>query len=91
MALARVLVRDAPLVLLDEPTANLDADSETGVLAAIDALKGARTIIVATHSQKVMARADRVVRLERGRIVDDTSSTNADPGQFVRAEGVGDD
>jgi ABC-type transport system involved in cytochrome bd biosynthesis fused ATPase/permease subunit len=69
VALARALVRAAPLVLLDEPTANLDADSEAAVLAALRTLASGRTVIVATHSPAVMAMADRVVRLERGRPV----------------------
>lgn len=69
VALARALVRAAPLVLLDEPTANLDADSEAAVLAALRTLAFGRTVIVATHSPAVMAMADRVVRLERGRPV----------------------
>lgn len=68
VALARALVRGAPLVLLDEPTANLDRDSEAAVVSAIRTLAEGRTVIVATHSPAVMEIADRVVRLERGRI-----------------------
>jgi ABC-type transport system involved in cytochrome bd biosynthesis fused ATPase/permease subunit len=70
VALARALVRDAPLVLLDEPTANLDRESEAAVLSALTALAKGRTVIVATHAPAVIARADRVVRLDRGRVVD---------------------
>lgn len=69
VALARALVRDAPLVLLDEPTANLDPDSEAAVLSALRTLARGRTVIVATHAPAVVALADRVVRLERGRVV----------------------
>lgn len=69
VALARALVRDAPLVLLDEPTANLDGESEAAVLSALRSLTAGRTVIVATHSPAVMAMADRVVRLERGRLI----------------------
>jgi ABC-type transport system involved in cytochrome bd biosynthesis fused ATPase/permease subunit len=69
VALARALVRDAPVVLLDEPTANLDRESEEAVLAALKVLAEGRTVIVATHAPAVMAMADRVVRLERGRLV----------------------
>lgn len=71
VALARALVRQAPLVLLDEPTANLDRDSETAVLSALRTLTRGRTVIVATHSPAVVAMADRVVRLERGRVIED--------------------
>lgn len=70
VALARALVRDAPLVLLDEPTANLDRDSEAAVLSALRRLTRGRTVLVATHSPAVIALADRVVRLERGRVVE---------------------
>lgn len=68
IGLARAMVRDAPLVLLDEPTSNLDRESEVGVLAGIDALRSGRTIVIATHSEAVMQRADRVIRLEKGRL-----------------------
>lgn len=71
VVLARALARDAPLVLLDEPTANLDRDSEAAVLAALKHLAAGRTVIAATHAPAVMAMADRVVRLERGRVVED--------------------
>jgi len=70
VALARAMVRDAPLVLLDEPTANLDGESEAAVLSALRTLTEGRTVIVATHSPAVMAMADRVVRLDRGRIAE---------------------
>ncbi|MDF1792776.1 MAG: thiol reductant ABC exporter subunit CydD [Thalassobaculaceae bacterium] len=70
VALARALVRDAPLVLLDEPTADLDRDSEAAVLSALRALAAGRTVIVATHSPAVVAMADRLVRLEQGVVVE---------------------
>jgi len=69
VALARALLRDAPLVLLDEPTANLDRDSEVAVLDAIDRIRPGRTVLIATHSDEVIRRADRIVRIEAGRVV----------------------
>ncbi len=68
VALARAFLRDAPLVLLDEPTANLDRDSEAAVLDAIDRLRVGRTVLIATHSPEVVRRADRVIRIEAGRV-----------------------
>jgi len=69
VALARAFLRDAPLLLLDEPTANLDRDSEAAVLDAIDRLRPGRTVLIATHSPAVIGRADRVIRVAAGRVV----------------------
>jgi thiol reductant ABC exporter CydD subunit len=63
LALARALVRAAPLLLLDEPTAHLDPITEMAVLDTLDALRGRCTIVLAVHREHVIARADRVVRL----------------------------
>nr|WP_299239651.1 thiol reductant ABC exporter subunit CydD [uncultured Halomonas sp.] len=67
LALARVFLSEAPLVLLDEPTASLDADSEAEVVIALKRLVAqGRTVVIATHHPALMALADRVLRLERG-------------------------
>lgn len=58
VALARALLRDTPILLLDEPTAHLDPHAERAFLDTIHALKGTRTVIVATHSAAVKAAAD---------------------------------
>ena len=63
LGLARALLSDSPLVLLDEPTANLDAASEIALLPVLKALTHGRTALIATHSDRVAALADRVVRL----------------------------
>jgi ATP-binding cassette, subfamily C, bacterial CydCD len=63
LALARAFVRDAPFLLLDEPTANLDAETEAGVLSAVRALVHGRTALVVAHRPSVSALADRVVEL----------------------------
>jgi thiol reductant ABC exporter CydD subunit len=63
LALARAFIRDAPILLLDEPTANLDAETEAGVLATIRRLFHGRTAIVVAHRPSVAALADRVVEL----------------------------
>ena len=65
IALARAFLRDAPLVLLDEPTANLDADTERGILEAIRRLARGRTVLLAAHRPTLIALADRELSLTR--------------------------
>jgi thiol reductant ABC exporter CydD subunit len=64
LALARAFLRDAPLLLLDEPTANLDGDTEDQVLDAVRRLVRGRTAVVVAHRPALAALADRVVRLQ---------------------------
>lgn len=63
LALARAILRDAPLLLLDEPTANLDAAAEAELVPVIQRMAKGRTTLIATHSEAVAAIADRVVEL----------------------------
>lgn len=64
LGLARAFLSPAPLILLDEPTANLDADAEAALLPVIAAAMRGRTALLVTHSERVAALADRVVRLD---------------------------
>jgi ABC-type multidrug transport system fused ATPase/permease subunit len=64
IALARAFLRDAPLVLLDEPTAHLDPVSEAAVAAAVRRLARDRTVVAVAHRPALLADADRVVRLD---------------------------
>jgi ABC-type multidrug transport system fused ATPase/permease subunit len=68
IALARAFLRDAPLVLLDEPTADLDPARVALVSAAIERLRPGRTVLLVAHRPEVVAQADRIVRLAGGRI-----------------------
>jgi ABC-type multidrug transport system fused ATPase/permease subunit len=63
VALARAFLRDAPLLLLDEPTANLDGATEEAVLSAVRRLMVGRTVVLAAHRPSLLAVSDRVVRL----------------------------
>ena len=70
LALARAFLRDAPLVILDEPTANLDPANAELVGEAVERLRAGRTVLLIAHSPELAARADRIVRLEQGRIAE---------------------
>lgn len=63
LSLARALLKPAPILLLDEPTADLDAEAEARMVAAIRAAAAGRTTLIATHSEALAAIADHVVRL----------------------------
>ncbi|MFD5796651.1 ABC transporter ATP-binding protein/permease [Streptomyces diastatochromogenes] len=67
LALVRALLRDAPLLCLDEPTAHLDPEAERRVLSALRTLARERTVLLATHSPALLTLADQVVRLDHGR------------------------
>jgi ATP-binding cassette subfamily C protein CydD len=67
VAMARAFLRNAPLVLLDEPTAHLDPGTEALVLESLRRLCAGRTAIIATHSPSLRARFQRVLELENGR------------------------
>jgi ATP-binding cassette, subfamily B, bacterial len=69
IAIARALVRDAPIVILDEPTSELDAISERYVMKGLEQLVEGRTVIVIAHRLSTLRRADRIFVLNKGRIV----------------------
>jgi thiol reductant ABC exporter CydD subunit len=70
IALARAFLRDAALVILDEPTANLDPASAGLVRDAVERLRAGRTVLLIAHRPELAALADRVVHLREGRIVE---------------------
>jgi thiol reductant ABC exporter CydD subunit len=70
VALARALLRDAPILLLDEPTTNLDPATAEQIAAALARIPRDRTLVLITHDEALAARvADRTVRLEGGRVL----------------------
>ena len=69
IAIARAILRDAPILLLDEATSALDAESERLVQAAVDELASTRTTLIIAHRLATVKKADRIVVFEDGQIV----------------------
>ncbi len=86
IAIARAVLRDAPVLLLDEATSSLDAESERAVQIAVDRLSRDRTTLVIAHRLATVKRADRILVLDGGRIVAEGAHDRlvADGGLYAR-------
>lgn len=72
VAIARALANDPEILLMDEPTGNLDSESETEVLDAISKLhKKEKTIVIVTHNNEIAKKAEKVFRIKDGRLADE--------------------
>jgi ATP-binding cassette subfamily B protein len=71
VAIARAVLRNAPILLLDEATSALDSESETLVQRALDAIMQGRTTLVIAHRLATVTRADRILVLDEGRLVEE--------------------
>jgi ATP-binding cassette, subfamily B, bacterial len=70
IAIARAILRNAPILILDEPTANLDVEAEAEVMRGVERLTAGRTVIVISHRLSTLGRVDEIAVLEAGRIVE---------------------
>src|SRR6185312_8172979 len=71
LAIARALLKDAPILLLDEATSALDSESEHAIQAALDRLMQGRTVIAIAHRLSTLRSFDRIIVMDEGRIIDD--------------------
>ena len=70
IAIARAILKDAPILILDEATSALDSESERHVQAALEALMQGRTTLVIAHRLSTIEKADRIVVLQKGEIAE---------------------
>lgn len=82
LAIARAAVRDAPILILDEPTTGLDSESEHSVIQGLQFTARGRTVLLITHDLALAARADRIVVLEEGRVIEEGT-----PAALLQASG----
>lgn len=80
LALARAFLADRPLLLLDEPTASLDGETEAGIVDAVRRLAAGRTVLLVVHRPALLAVADRVVTLEPREVDASVPATTDAPG-----------
>jgi ATP-binding cassette, subfamily B, multidrug efflux pump len=73
IAIARVILRNAPILVLDEATSALDSEIEAAIQSSLDTLMASKTVIAIAHRLSTIARMDRLLVLDRGRIVEQGS------------------
>ena len=83
LAIARAFLRNAPIILLDEATSALDSESEQSIQEALMRLVKGRTVIAIAHRLSTLDSFDRILVLERGRIVEDGPSA-----ELLRSKGI---
>lgn len=83
LSIARAMLKDAPIVILDEATANVDPENEAELQAAIEALTGGKTIIMIAHRLKTVRHANQILVVDHGRIVQ-----HGIHDQLIRQKGI---
>jgi len=79
IALARALLRDPEVLILDEATSAIDIDTEVAIFERLAAARPELTIIVVAHRPSTLAMCDRIIRLEEGRLLEDSVTPTAEP------------
>ena len=69
LSIARAMMKDAPIIILDEATANVDPENEKELMEALDQLTREKTVILIAHRLKTVRRADQILVVDKGRIV----------------------
>lgn len=69
ISIARAIMKDAPVIILDEATANVDPENEKELMSAIEALTKEKTILMIAHRLKTVEHADQILVLDKGQIV----------------------
>lgn len=82
ISIARALLKDAPIILLDEATASLDVENESKIQKALSALIKNKTVIVIAHRMRTISNADKIVVLKEGKVVETGS-----PSELIEKEG----
>ena len=83
VSIARALLKDAPIILLDEATASLDVENETEIQAALSTLIKDKTVLIIAHRMRTVAGADHIVALEQGRVREQGT-----PDTLIRQNGL---
>jgi ATP-binding cassette subfamily B protein len=83
ISIARALLKDAPIVLLDEATASLDVENETKIQAGISELVRNKTVLIIAHRMRTVANADKIVVLENGKVAE-----NGSPEELKKQDGI---
>jgi ATP-binding cassette, subfamily B, bacterial len=85
VSIARAMIRDTPIVILDEPTTALDPSAAQVMISSLMRLARGRTILTVTHDPRLVRYGDRILSLEGGRIIDNGLESNAPRGSVVTA------
>ena len=83
ISIARAILKDAPIVLLDEATASLDVENETQVQEALSHLLVGKTVLVIAHRMRTVAHADKIVVLQEGRVAEQGT-----PAELLECKGI---